>query len=120
MPPTPREDRRVPDPQSLRQAFTTVGEHHQDEPDIAVTCAFLARGCAAHVSALERLVTRYDEGSEEEAEAIYKGLFHGPRSGGVGLLRTYRTSICSRPSTTLPGRRCAKPGSGSGMTSCPA
>jgi hypothetical protein len=71
----------------LQQAFTSVGQHHQDEPDIAVTCAFLASACAAHVPALKELTARYGEGSEEEAEAIYKVLFHGPRSGGVGLLR---------------------------------
>jgi hypothetical protein len=72
--------------EELAEAFAAVGEHHKDEPDVLVTCMYLAGQCRRHADELSRFVGKYGE-SDSETEALHHALFQGPRSGGVGLLR---------------------------------
>ena len=68
-------------------AFTTIAEHHEDEPDIYEMCIKLSSWSRTHTEALERLTGIYGEEKEGEAEQVRHALFQGPRAGGFGLLR---------------------------------
>ena len=41
----------------------------------------------ANLRSLSPLIARSHEGREDEPEALHLALFHGPRSGGLGLVR---------------------------------
>ncbi|WP_211238308.1 hypothetical protein [Deinococcus pimensis] len=71
----------------LVDALTKVSEHHGDEPDVFQTCQLLARWSRGHIEQLAPLVEKYREQRNPEPDALEKALFHGPRSGGLGLVR---------------------------------
>ncbi|MBI3803106.1 MAG: nitrate reductase [Nitrospirae bacterium] len=71
----------------LAQALLTVAEHHRDEPDVHSECKLLAAWSHQHTAALRPLVQRYGEEKSSAPENLQKALFHGPRTGGIGLLR---------------------------------
>ena len=72
----------------LAKAFREVGERHQDEPDVLVTCRNLAKKSEAHAAALKPFADKYGEdASEHEPEKLHSDLFKGPRKGSLGLLR---------------------------------
>jgi ferredoxin-nitrate reductase len=71
----------------LAESFRTVAEHHGHEPDISQMTRLLASWSEQDRTALEPLVARYEESKETEPDALYRALFHGPRGGGLGLLR---------------------------------
>lgn len=72
----------------LAAAFREVGERHQDEPDVMVTCRNQAKKSEAHAAALKPFADRYgEEVSEDEPEKLHSDLFQGPRAGSLGLLR---------------------------------
>jgi ferredoxin-nitrate reductase len=73
--------------EQIADAFTTIAEHHEDEPDIYEMCMKLASWSRTHAKALERLTSIYGEDKEGEAEQVRHALFQGPRAGGFGLLR---------------------------------
>ncbi|HZR46092.1 MAG TPA: molybdopterin dinucleotide binding domain-containing protein, partial [Candidatus Manganitrophaceae bacterium] len=73
--------------EELAKALAKVAEHHIDEPDIHAECKLFASWCYRHVEALAPLVRRYSEKKSAEPENLQKALFHGPRTGGIGLLR---------------------------------
>ena len=73
--------------QHLEEALLSVAEHHRDEPDIEQTSKMLAGWSHGHLEQLAPIIARYREHREEEPAKLHHALFHGPRKGGVGLLR---------------------------------
>src|SRR5579864_5308208 len=73
--------------QDLVDAFSDVAAHHADEPDVAGTCHRFARESATHAERLAPLASRYGEQAPDPPENLKTTLFHGARSGGMGLLR---------------------------------
>ena len=71
----------------LAESFRAVAEHHAHEPDIVQTTRLLASWSEENGQALDPLVARYDQSQETEPDALHRALFHGPRSGGLGLVR---------------------------------
>ena len=72
---------------SLAAAFREVAEAHPDEADVFHVCQTLARECDRHAEQLEPFAERYGEDAPDEPERLHAELFHGARSGGLGLLR---------------------------------
>jgi hypothetical protein len=73
--------------QDLADALERVAEHHAQEPDVPVTCRLLASWSRCHVEELQPLAERYEAARTSEPDQLRHALFHGPRSGGLGLLR---------------------------------
>jgi ferredoxin-nitrate reductase len=73
--------------QGLAVALEEVGNRHQAEADVAVTCKLLASWCRAHSQKLRPHIERYGERSNDEPRELAAGLFKGTRSGGYGLIR---------------------------------
>lgn len=71
----------------IAAAFTKVADHHKDEPDIVQTCQLFAATSRVHEKAIERFTSIYGEASDHEASRVKDSIFHGPRSGGFGLVR---------------------------------
>lgn len=71
----------------LAEALRAVARGHGDEPDVVETCELLAAQCDVHVERLAPAVERYGEEADDEPERLHGDLFHGTRSGGLGLLR---------------------------------
>jgi len=71
----------------LAESFRTVAEHHRAEPDIATICHRFARECATHGERLAPLLAHYAARAPEPPDDLKTVLFHGARSGGLGLLR---------------------------------
>ncbi len=71
----------------LAASLTTVSKHHAAEPDVQQMTALLATWSLTNQADLAPLVARYHETKESEPKALHNALFHGPRSGGLGLLR---------------------------------
>ena len=71
----------------LADSFRVVAKHHVHEPDILQLTQLMASWSEANAAALVRLVARFDDSREHEPEALHWLLFHGPRSGGLGLVR---------------------------------
>ena len=72
---------------TLAAAFREVADGHPEEADIFHTCQKLARECDRHALELRPFVDRYGEDAPEEPERLHSDIFHGARSGGLGLLR---------------------------------
>ncbi len=73
--------------QRLGEALKDIAEHHKDEPDVYSACNLLASWSKTHVQNIEKFKDRYSEHKESEPEDLRKEIFHGPRSGGIGLVR---------------------------------
>ena len=71
----------------LAESFQAVSKHHGSEPDIRQMTELLASWSLENKKALAPLVARYAETREKEPASLQKALFHGPRSGGLGLVR---------------------------------
>ena len=71
----------------LAQAFREVADGHAAEADVFHLCHKLARQCDAHAEQLHPFVERYGEEAPEEPDRLHSEIFHGSRSGGLGLLR---------------------------------
>ena len=71
----------------LAEAFRVVSKHHAAEPDVEQMTELLATWSDENQARLAPLVARYKETREAEPDALRKPLFHGPRSGGMGLVR---------------------------------
>jgi formylmethanofuran dehydrogenase subunit D len=71
----------------LAESLRAVAEHHGEEPDIYQMTQLLASWSAAKGPTLDPLIARYGTTTENEPEALHRALFHGPRSGGLGLVR---------------------------------
>lgn len=73
--------------QHLAEALDAVAEHHGHEPDIHQECRLLASWSRANIKAVEPVAARYHETRASEPEKLHNALFHGPRTGGLGLVR---------------------------------
>lgn len=73
--------------EQLAQAFLTVSEHHQDEPDIGGVCHLQASWSREHLEKLKPLTEKYNEQRNEEPERLHQALFEGTRTGSLALLR---------------------------------
>ena len=71
----------------LAAAYREIAEAHAEEQDVFHLCRLLARECDEHAGALWAFVDRYGEGAPVEPDRLHSELFHGPREGGLGLLR---------------------------------
>jgi len=72
---------------NLAAAFREVAEGHRDEADVFHICQTLARECDRHAEELGPFVERYGEEAPDEPDRLHAEIFHGARSGGLGLLR---------------------------------
>ncbi len=72
---------------NLAEAFREVAEGHKQEVDVFHLGQNLARECDAHAERLKPFVERYGEDAPEEPDRLHSEIFHGARSGGLGLLR---------------------------------
>ncbi len=73
--------------EQLADAFLSVAEHHQDEPDIGGVCHLLASWSQQHLQKLKPLIDKYNEQKNEEPERLHQALFEGTRTGSLALLR---------------------------------
>lgn len=73
--------------EQLANAFLTVAEHHQDEPDIGGVCHLQASWSREHLEKLKPLTEKYNEQRNEEPERLHQALFEGTRTGSLALLR---------------------------------
>jgi hypothetical protein len=73
--------------ENLAAAFREVAEAHADETDVFHLCSKLARQCDAHAERLEPIADRYGEDAPDEPDRLHSEIFHGSRTGGLGLLR---------------------------------
>ena len=73
--------------QALTNALRAVGAAHQDEPDVRIDSDKFAARLERHTAKLERALQRYRDGADAEPDHLLNDLFHGPRSGSLGLLR---------------------------------
>ncbi|QEH34793.1 Nitrate reductase [Aquisphaera giovannonii] len=71
----------------LAESLRDVAEHHRREPDVYQMTRLLASWSDENLGRLAPLVARYHEAKEDESAALHNALFHGPRSGGLGLVR---------------------------------
>ena len=71
----------------LAAAFREIGDGHQEEPDVHHECNVMASQCDRHAEQLKPFVDRYGEDAADEPDRLHSDLFHGTRSGGLGLLR---------------------------------
>lgn len=71
----------------LRDSLTKVASRHHVEPDIKETCTRLASWSEVHLKNLQPIRRRFKAEAKDEPERVEKGLFHGLRKGGLGLLR---------------------------------
>ena len=71
----------------LAEAFVTVADHHQQEPDMEEICRLLASWSHVKAKSTERFIQKYGEQRDREAARLYSDLFKGPRRGGLALLR---------------------------------
>jgi hypothetical protein len=73
--------------QDLAAGLRHVAHTHADEVDVHYIALLLAGECDEHVRRLDPFAERYGQVAPEEPEHLHADLFHGPRSGGLGLLR---------------------------------
>jgi hypothetical protein len=71
----------------LRKAFSLVGDHHQQEPDMEEICQLLAAWSRTKAKSCHRFIEKYGEERDRESQRLYSDLFQGPRKGGLALLR---------------------------------
>lgn len=71
----------------LNEAFVTVADHHQQEPDLEEICRLLASWSQQKAASTERFINKYGGKHDRGAEKLYSELFQGPRRGGLALLR---------------------------------
>ena len=71
----------------LSTAFLKVADHHQEEPDMEEICRLLSSWSRQKASSTERFINKYGGRHDRGAQKLYSELFHGPRRGGLALLR---------------------------------
>ena len=71
----------------LSAAFSEVGGHHADEPDVRVECNVFHHQSDRHARLLQPFVDRYGAEAVDEPDRLHRTLFDGARSGPLGLLR---------------------------------
>lgn len=71
----------------LHKALSKVAHHHREEPDMEELCQLLARWSEEKARSTDRFINKYGEKRDRGAEKLYSEIFHGPRRGGIALLR---------------------------------
>ena len=71
----------------LHKALLKVADHHREEPDMPETCKLLASWSEQKACSTERFINKYGGKHDRRGERLYSELFHGPRRGGIALLR---------------------------------
>lgn len=71
----------------LQQAFKTIADHHQEEPDMEEICTLLASWSQSKAASADRFIHQYGQQHDREPQRLYSALFVGPRRGGLALLR---------------------------------
>jgi anaerobic selenocysteine-containing dehydrogenase len=71
----------------LAESFRQLADHHGHEPDVLQMTRLLAQWSDENAASLQPLIARYDETRETAPKALHHALFHGPRSGSLGLVR---------------------------------
>ena len=72
---------------TLTNAFREVGEAHPDEPDVRIDAERFAAHLEEHAGELTGARRQYGDDAEHAPERLLSSLFHGPRTGPLGLLR---------------------------------
>jgi hypothetical protein len=73
--------------QKLAAAFERVAAQHSFEPDVLQMCKKFESWCLDHVENIKKLIDRYGEKNDDEADDISDALFDKPRMGALGLVR---------------------------------
>jgi hypothetical protein len=73
--------------QELARSLERVASHHVAEPDVPATCTKLAEWSLDHVARMKPFTKRYARRRAREPKQLNRAMFHGPRKGGIGLLR---------------------------------
>lgn len=73
--------------QALADAFVLVGFRHATEPEMRNAARLHSNWCHGHIEALRQPAERYRAPRCRDGERLRRGLFHGGRMGGFGLLR---------------------------------
>jgi hypothetical protein len=71
----------------LADAFGVVADAHGDEVEVRRTGRRFAAQCRDHADRLESFAHRYGLDGDEPPDALHGELFHGPRTGPLGMLR---------------------------------
>ena len=71
----------------LAESFLALGDAHPDEVELRRTGSRLAAQCVDHADRLQPFVDRYGKDVDEEPSDLHVDLFHGPRTGPLGMLR---------------------------------
>ena len=73
--------------QKLEKALKAVADRHQQEPDLEEICTILSSWSQAKARSTDRFIHKYGRERDREPQRLYSDLFHGPRRGGLALLR---------------------------------
>jgi hypothetical protein len=79
--------------QALADAFALVGLRHAVEPEMRNATMLFTKWCKAHLDALQPMIHRYGVTRSTEGQRLRRALFHGRRTGGLGLLLDYQDLI---------------------------
>jgi hypothetical protein len=72
---------------AMSAGLRAVAQAHADDPEVAHTAELLASWSDSHIERLANVSARYARDAPPPPEALHNKLFHGPRSGPIGLLR---------------------------------
>lgn len=75
------------DENELARSFLVIANRHERDSEMRDGCKQMAEWSQALVDELEPFVERYGKKRSTDAEHVRSALFHGPRFGGMGLLR---------------------------------
>ena len=73
--------------EQLAEAFQEVGNRHFNEFEIRESCKEMAGWSKGHIEALLPVFNKTGEKKDESSEMLRSSLFHGNRSGALGLLQ---------------------------------
>lgn len=75
------------DENELARSFLVIASRHERDSEMRDGCKQMAEWSQALVDELEPFVERYGKKRSMDSEHVRSALFHGPRFGGMGLLR---------------------------------
>lgn len=71
----------------LADALTMIADRHSSDADVRDTAQLLARWSRRHIDAIEPHLDRHGVRDMPDPDRLRAALFHGARTGGLGLLR---------------------------------
>ncbi len=75
------------DEKQLAESFQEVANRHDNEFEIRENCRKMAVWCKGHIETLEPVFKEKCEKESESSQTLRSSLFHGNRSGTMGLLQ---------------------------------